>query len=563
MEKIAVADILSVSNRKYGGMGGIDVLAKSIEALGLIEPLTVKRGGGKYRVIAGRRRLEAVKKLGWQTVPAVILPEDTPEGTVEEIALAENINRLDMHPLDEAETFKKCFDSGKSVEEIAQYYDRSTSGIYHRIRLNGLIDELKTMFREGNLTITGASVLAGISPEQQQAFYKQCGAAADVDRDEIYAFIRNIQQKRFVSFVDCAQCAACKTRTCYNGNSLFEEYASYDDVCLDSRCYAERVTEKIVRAITKEIQETEAGDAINTVVLSAGAAEYFDEYTDSITVDGVSLAVRTQDGLEEVDDEYAAAYRFRAWHIYICNNGAIKVYDAYFLDEAGRKNAAADEEAARETEDEDSLAEGDEDERDEEDNAEGEEEDGGSRLLHPAFYDFIGIPQESREEVDTILTEKYGFPDMFERAVRNAVLKAAVSANRTNRERDYAKLYYKWLAKQLEAVDWESDAALETYQAYTGESFRGGIYNAMRPLDKLTLLQMTSFLTAIQFKADDIPGLLMPVLFDEANTARYENGWFSAFTGLNRDGFKELCKEAVSAVIRDASTETEETAEAE
>jgi len=157
--KVPVGKIISSTDRKYGGEGKIETLAQSIEQHGLIHPLAVKESAEKkgcYRVIAGRRRYEAVKLLGWKNVEVTVYADDADDAA---IALAENVNREDMHPLDEAETFKRLQDEGKTVEEIAKYYSRTVSGIYHRIRLTNLIDGIKMMFRDGKIKLSGAAYI--------------------------------------------------------------------------------------------------------------------------------------------------------------------------------------------------------------------------------------------------------------------------------------------------------------------------------------------------------------------------------------------------------------------
>ena len=125
---IPVGKIVSESNRKHGGMGNIEVLAESIKADGLINPPTVVAGeDGTYRVIAGRRRVEAVRHLKWKEVQAHVI-EEADADRLEAIGLAENVNRQETHPLDEAETFKKLLEKGVAAEDIAAYYDRTVMG---------------------------------------------------------------------------------------------------------------------------------------------------------------------------------------------------------------------------------------------------------------------------------------------------------------------------------------------------------------------------------------------------------------------------------------------------
>ena len=77
---ILVSQVLPNLDRKMGGYGNIDTLAASIKEIGLINPITVRYESGDnefpYTIIAGRRRLEAVKTLGLKEIEAVVYAED-------------------------------------------------------------------------------------------------------------------------------------------------------------------------------------------------------------------------------------------------------------------------------------------------------------------------------------------------------------------------------------------------------------------------------------------------------------------------------------------------------
>jgi hypothetical protein len=92
---VPVGKIISESNRKHGGMGNIDVLAESIKVEGLISPPTVVDcGDGTYRIVAGRRRIEAVRQLKWKEVMVRVVAEADAD-RLESIGLSENVNRQD------------------------------------------------------------------------------------------------------------------------------------------------------------------------------------------------------------------------------------------------------------------------------------------------------------------------------------------------------------------------------------------------------------------------------------------------------------------------------------
>ena len=87
----------------------IDELAESIEAVGLLQPIVVRTAGDGYVLVAGERRLRAVKQLGWDDVAAVIRDE-TDDATNLPEALVENLQREDLSPLEEAAAYQELLD---------------------------------------------------------------------------------------------------------------------------------------------------------------------------------------------------------------------------------------------------------------------------------------------------------------------------------------------------------------------------------------------------------------------------------------------------------------------
>jgi ParB family chromosome partitioning protein len=220
---IPVGKIVSESNRKHGGMGNIEILSESIKAEGLINPPTVvANGDGTYRVIAGRRRVEAVRQLKWKEVQARVI-DGADTDRLEAIALSENVNRQEMHPLDEAETFKKLLDKGTDIKDIAALYDRSISGIHHRVRLCNLQDEVKAMFREGKVKLSGAALLASLPADDQAKFAKKYEKKDSVGNWDISDFIHKAQHC-VIAWIADKQCEKCRNRTFNADPGLFEEF---------------------------------------------------------------------------------------------------------------------------------------------------------------------------------------------------------------------------------------------------------------------------------------------------------------------------------------------------
>ena len=263
MESIPLEEIICESNRKYTKENDFDQLLNSIMTYGIIQAPVVRRmEDGQFKVIAGRRRIEAARVLKFTSVNCEVREANDPVDD-EEIALTENVNRQDMHPLDEAGAFRRMADNGNSVEEIARYYARSPAAIYKRLRLCGLIEELKRMFRDGLLNIASAAVLAELPEDDQKDFYELYGKndkeneIKEIEHGKIYQFVN--KKQRYV-IKKCMQgCEECKKRTHNEDNELFVEFENMSDVCLDAECYRKKWLEMLeVKLGEQEIQFKEA-----------------------------------------------------------------------------------------------------------------------------------------------------------------------------------------------------------------------------------------------------------------------------------------------------------------
>lgn len=288
--KIPVGKILSGTDRKYGGEGDIETLARSIREHGLIHPLAVKENpeDGTYRVIAGRRRYAAVKSLGWKTVEAAVYPEKADEAAV---ALAENVNRQDMHPLDEAETFKRQLDAGKPVEEIAGYYSRSAAGIYQRVRLVNLSNSLKMFFRDGKINLSGAVILAGLPEEDQDKFFnKYEKKEQEIRLWDVENFVHQVQHCTLTGVCD-RECEECKKRTRNTDPSLFddEDDIGFSDVCFDGECYTKKWREALKKAIEKALETVKPPE--NKIILGRQVPKFIPRKTVKLTVGGVEYDI--------------------------------------------------------------------------------------------------------------------------------------------------------------------------------------------------------------------------------------------------------------------------------
>jgi hypothetical protein len=182
----------------------------------------------------------AVKLLGWKEIPCRILTGDETE-RAGGIALSENVNRLAMHPLDEAALFSRLLEAGEPIQEIAKRYDRPASGIWQRVQLLDLSPDIREMFRAGQIELQSAAMLKSLDEKEQAEFVKKYKKFANIRIREVSSFIRNLHNDEVYKFLG-KECAGCKTRTFFTEKSLFPEIDVREDSCLNHACYVQKWT---------------------------------------------------------------------------------------------------------------------------------------------------------------------------------------------------------------------------------------------------------------------------------------------------------------------------------
>ncbi|MGB1582853.1 MAG: ParB/RepB/Spo0J family partition protein [Solirubrobacterales bacterium] len=127
-------------------------LAASIQQNGVIQPLLVKPlSGGRYELVAGERRLRASKLAGVEKVPAYVRADL--EANTLELALVENMARVDLNPIDAARACAALVDDlNLSKEEVAKRVGKSRVAVSNLIRLLNLPDEVIVMVEDGMLS---------------------------------------------------------------------------------------------------------------------------------------------------------------------------------------------------------------------------------------------------------------------------------------------------------------------------------------------------------------------------------------------------------------------------
>jgi len=144
--------------RKTGIESGLDELAASIAAHGLISPLAVRKAPkGRYAVIAGQRRFLAMKRLAdsgtlERNAPvSCAVREDNSDDA--ELSLAENVVRVAMHPADQFEAWRGLIEKGAGIPEIAARFGVAESTVKKRLALARVSPIIFALYREGELDL--------------------------------------------------------------------------------------------------------------------------------------------------------------------------------------------------------------------------------------------------------------------------------------------------------------------------------------------------------------------------------------------------------------------------
>lgn len=250
--------------RKAFDKPAIAELASSIAQLGLAQPILVRpipttgKKGGHYEIVAGERRYLAFEHLGRERIPCTV--RHLGDEQVVELQLIENLQREDLHPMHEAESYDELVHKfGHQAEEIATKVGKSRSYVYNRMKLLALSPACRKAFYDGALSASIAEKIARISAHnvQDEALEAVLGfphAKETWKRREPMSFRQAMQYINENFTLDLSEapfptkdeklngvgpCTTCPKRS-GNAPELFPEIKK-KDTCTDPACFAGKV----------------------------------------------------------------------------------------------------------------------------------------------------------------------------------------------------------------------------------------------------------------------------------------------------------------------------------
>jgi ParB family chromosome partitioning protein len=141
-------------------------LADSIRERGVLQPILLRPDGTDYLIIAGERRWRAAQRARLHTIPAIVREID--ESTTAELALIENIQRLDLNPLEEAEGYRQLIQRhGHTQDDVGRIVHKSRSHVANLLRLLDLPEFVRQSLLKGDISMGHARAVA-TAPEPEE-----------------------------------------------------------------------------------------------------------------------------------------------------------------------------------------------------------------------------------------------------------------------------------------------------------------------------------------------------------------------------------------------------------
>ena len=145
--------------RKFFSDDELSELAETIKTHGLLTPINVRSVNGRYQIISGERRTRASRLAGLKTIKAQVF-SDIDDKAMAEWALIENIQRVDLNPIETAQSYQQLIDNHNYThEDLAKAVGKSRSAITNALRLLKLPDQVQYWIQEGKLSSGAARAL--------------------------------------------------------------------------------------------------------------------------------------------------------------------------------------------------------------------------------------------------------------------------------------------------------------------------------------------------------------------------------------------------------------------
>ncbi len=254
-------------------------LTRSVKEKGIIQPILVRPVGARFQIVAGERRFKAANQAGLKEIPASVKNLSDEEAL--DAQLIENLQREDVHPLDEADGFLRLKNDSKlEITDIAQRLAKDPRYVARRLALTDLIEEAREDFRNDLITLAHALEICRLSPELQPFALAACYERKSVwsQKEQTYNHQPDKEKPaRHVKFLqawieqnihlnltkapfklddarlreDALTCIECPQRSGFN-KTLFADIKN-TDTCLNPMCFQSKI-QALVQVKKSEVE---------------------------------------------------------------------------------------------------------------------------------------------------------------------------------------------------------------------------------------------------------------------------------------------------------------------
>jgi ParB family transcriptional regulator, chromosome partitioning protein len=166
-------------------------LEASLRASGLLQPITVRRRGDAFELIAGERRFRAATNLGWTEVSAIV--RDLDDRTMLVLALVENLQRANLNAIEEARGYRRLIDDfALTQQQVAEAVGKDRTTITNLLRVLGLPEEVQQLVERGDLTTGHARALLALGPEHSSFDLANSAVSARMSVRELEQRVREL-----------------------------------------------------------------------------------------------------------------------------------------------------------------------------------------------------------------------------------------------------------------------------------------------------------------------------------------------------------------------------------
>jgi ParB family chromosome partitioning protein len=176
-------------------------LEASLKATGLLQPISVRRKGDAFELIAGERRLRAATNLGWTEISAVV--RDFDDQTMLVLALVENLQRANLNAIEEARGYKRLLEEFKlTQQQVADVVGKDRTTVTNLLRVLSLPDAIQRMVEDGELTTGHARALLALPPIHSALDLAKRAIAEGLNVRELEQIVRDLSGGKPGSSVD-------------------------------------------------------------------------------------------------------------------------------------------------------------------------------------------------------------------------------------------------------------------------------------------------------------------------------------------------------------------------